>query len=453
MASTVTQTRKVAQDPKILSFDYRQSPTGQFSNNSFDNGVFAGHTQTTTSFRGSKSEIVPDEGNLSDATSMVDFYRRMGNEVRENRSGYDTGHTFDTTKSWMETSHTRFTVTGNNSTNSPGTYRGPLIVWQGSSSGEFPVTSVYPPVSPPALGTYGASAIAATIPTNSLSSLAVDLGELILDGLPSAVGQALLHSKLSPIGLITGLAHEHLNWNFGLAPLGSDIGKAAAAIRDSKKILDQYRRDSGRQVRRRFSFPTIKTTTSSVQTGRVVNVSPYTPSWTNNLTKWTGPITRVTETSHKIWFSGAYSYYINMDDKFMANIEGYAREIDHLTGLGLDPEAVWQLIPWSWLLGWFSDLNTIIHNVNAFAQDSLVLRYGYLMCESTVKDTHIHPGITSMLGEQSGPLSTTYHTVRKQRIKASPYGFGLNPNSFTDRQWSILTALGLTKGSGARSLR
>jgi len=40
----------------------------------------------------------------------------------------------------------------------------------------------------------------------------------------------------------------------------------------------------------------------------------------------------------------------------------------------------------------------------------------------------------------------SYYSEKKERIRASPYGFGRTPGSFSDRQWSILTALGMSNG-------
>jgi len=35
----------------------------------------------------------------------------------------------------------------------------------------------------------------------------------------------------------------------------------------------------------------------------------------------------------------------------------------------------------------------------------------------------------------------------KKRVKATPYGFGLDTDAFTPRQWAILGSLGISRGS------
>jgi len=48
-------------------------------------------------------------------------------------------------------------------------------------------------------------------------------------------------------------------------------------------------------------------------------------------------------------------------------------------------------------------------------------------------------------------LQVFFSHEKKTRVRASPYGFGLSLDGLSDKQWSILGALGLTKAP--RSLR
>jgi hypothetical protein len=78
--------------------------------------------------------------------------------------------------------------------------------------------------------------------------------------------------------------------------------------------------------------------------------------------------------------------------------------------------------------------------------DSLVMRWGYIMCHYTCRDTYLAEGV-SLKGNASGPLTQTFITDVKKRVKATPYGFGLDTGSFSERQWAILGALGISRGS------
>jgi hypothetical protein len=132
-------------------------------------------------------------------------------------------------------------------------------------------------------------------------------------------------------------------------------------------------------------------------------------------------------------------------------IETAVQKAKYLLGLkGLTPDLVWELLPFSWLSDWFVNIGNLISVNQALQEDSLVLRYGYLMQHDVTEIVFKHPSLpfrTGSTGELSAKL--TYET--KQRVRATPYGFGLNPSQFTTSQWAILAALGLTMGN--KSLR
>lgn len=122
--------------------------------------------------------------------------------------------------------------------------------------------------------------------------------------------------------------------------------------------------------------------------------------------------------------------------------------VNHLLGTRLDAETLWNLAPWSWLSDWKANIGDNIANASKLSEDGLVLRYGYLMSETISDHTlSLHGPIPDGVGS-CGPISLTFSTVRKQRVRATPYGFGLDPNGFNVRQWSILGALGITKAPG-----
>jgi hypothetical protein len=284
----------------------------------------------------------------------------------------------------------------------------------------------------------GTTAIARTIPTNPVSGAAVFLGEL-REGLPSIPGQALLGRKGTP----SGLASEYLNLEFGIKPMISDLMKFREAARNSKEIVEQLRRDSGRVVRRRYRFP-VK---------RVVDPPEVYPhGWggaPSLVTSWgyktTGKLTKTRTTTVRDWFSGAYTYYYNESDRAL-RVFGYTeQELNRLFGLRITPEVLWELSPWSWLVDWKSNVGDVIHNMSAFSRDGLVLKYGYMMRHMTITDSYLLEGAVLRDGT-SGPLRQDFITEVKKRVVATPYGFGLDPDAFTPRQWAILTALGVSRG-------
>jgi hypothetical protein len=117
---------------------------------------------------------------------------------------------------------------------------------------------------------------------------------------------------------------------------------------------------------------------------------------------------------------------------------------DKLIGLGLTPDVLWNLAPWSWAVDWFTNTGDVILNLTDWASDGLVMVYGYLMEHTIVKDTYTltFPGIFP----RRNVTPMVFVTETKLRRKANPFGFGVNANDLSDRQLAIITALGLTAG-------
>jgi hypothetical protein len=149
------------------------------------------------------------------------------------------------------------------------------------------------------------------------------------------------------------------------------------------------------------------------------------------------------------WFSGCYTYQYEPTE--MDNLERIVQEASLLYGLELTPEVLWNLAPWSWLVDWVANVGPVVHNLSAFQQDGLVIRYGYVM-ETT---TRTYRRTNTVRPQSFAPIPFVYDDsfigTRKRRVQATPYGFGLTLDAFTNRQWSILAALGMTRAP--RSLK
>lgn len=309
---------------------------------------------------------------------------------------------------------------------------------------------------------YGTKAIAKSLPTNPNVNVLTDLFE-IRDGLPKFPGMALGATK-SRAELLKKSGDEYLNYVFGIVPAISDIRAFLSSVSRASKVIKQLTKDSDKLVRRRFTFPLIQSTVSYTGTTDMTGFRPI-PGVTTNMSfpreQMSGGTKSlvITDTKvDKIWFSGQFRYHLPRDDNAFGRIERTADLVDKLVGAKLTPDKVWQAIPWSWLVDWFVDVSDIMQNANFVNQYDGLLQYGYLMCGSTytrvftVKDVSFYDYSVSsggvQLSSRRGPydLSTTIVTTRKQRVRATPFGFGLNPSSFSDSQWAILGALGLSKG-------
>jgi len=281
----------------------------------------------------------------------------------------------------------------------------------------------------------GTNFISQTIPTNPIVDGSVSLAELFREGLPSMIGSTLLKDRAS---FFRNLGSEYLNLEFGWKPLISDLKSASKAISDSYEILKQLEKYSGKDLRRQRILPPER---HLIVTR---NNSQY-PGWMNNVA-WTSPPEYSTSdtTTRQQWFSGCYKYYY--EPSRMTELGRINTQARLLYGLEITPEVLWNLAPWSWLVDWFANVGPLLSNVSSFQQDGLVMKYGYVM-ETTTRE---YRRTVSVSGPKAGticqsPVTDAFSGIRKRREQASPYGFGLNSSAFTNRQWAILGALGITR--------
>lgn len=285
----------------------------------------------------------------------------------------------------------------------------------------------------------GGTAISRTLPNKDHMSLLTSLLELRKDGLPRLFSATLARGMDRPVKDTAG---QYLEYQFGWLPLINDVISLLTAVVDSKRILDEYRKLSGSHIRRRYAFDTIEKSFSDTR----INTPPA-PSSSNEYLS-AGPVTldiSGTYTS-KAWFSGAYRFPVPESKDSETQMERWAKEANHLLGIGITPEVLWNVTSWTWLLDWFVNIGNIVTNISYLGRDGLVLHYGYIMRHVHLEATFVNRGYLPRGGVV--PLSAKISIDQKARRKASPYGFGLNPESFSLKQWSILGALGLARSPG-----
>lgn len=247
-------------------------------------------------------------------------------------------------------------------------------------------------------------------------------------------------------------AKQHLESSFGVGATLRDLSSVFQTTMDAAWRLDNLRNMSGVEIHRRRRL----LETTEVLGVRTVNAELYNPPNNSTITPKLWPSKpdgssglrgvlkeRIVKTT-KVWFVGSYVFHLPQDHPIWGKLGSYLAEARMLYGIRLDLDVLWELTPWSWMSDWFLNVGDFIHNVSAFQNDALVLKYGYVMKMTTITRSvdfsghSVRPGCPPF-------VSANYVTIRKERAKATPYGFGRNPAAFTERQWGILSALGLTK--------
>jgi hypothetical protein len=152
-------------------------------------------------------------------------------------------------------------------------------------------------------------------------------------------------------------------------------------------------------------------------------------------------LTITRKTTLKRWFEGCFTYYLPKS--------GFARDwalTNHMVGLDITPEVMWELTPWSWAADWVVNTGVLAKNASAFSTDGLVMPYAYMMEHKTSSVSYqlSNFGYKSYPGKQV--LRQTFVSEVKSRRTATPFGFGLSFEELTPRQVAILTALGMSRG-------
>lgn len=303
---------------------------------------------------------------------------------------------------------------------------------------------------------YGAEAYKKFRPKTSGFDAATFLGELRdLPGMMKSAAKKFdsvyqaMGGKKSDLFMPKTLAGDYLEYNFGWVPFLSDLSKLYKTYKNYDGILRRLRRQNNQWVRKGgIVLETGEVTNRESIEGNAPYVWPSPPSallvypHAGKPSKW-GHTTLETQQSQEIWFEGSFKYHIPGFNNVGAAKFSKVRNFMQVYGLRISPSVIYNLTPWSWLADYFGNLGDVIDNVTARTMDRLVSRYAYLMSRTRRKrlnssQVYFFDGTADMLWSQS--------IDAKCRISASPFGFNLKAENLSAYQWSILGALGLSRG-------
>jgi len=270
----------------------------------------------------------------------------------------------------------------------------------------------------------------------------VFLAELKSEGLPKLLGSNLWKQGTKRA---RDAGDEYLNSEFGWKPLIGDIQDIIKGVKHSDDFLSQYERDAGKLVRRRYEFPIEESTVAEPQSSNAAVLDPD----NGRIVTITNPFLRLvkrTETWRRTWFSGAFTYHMPTRDWLSRTAIGeLGTKLSVVFGTDLSPDVIWNLAPWSWAADWFSNLGDVIDNLSDWSDDGLVMKYGYVMEHSFKRVVWHLPG-NGGLPPNYFPSDVIAEIETKQRVAASPFGFGVNWSGLSPRQLAITSSLGITRG-------
>jgi len=247
------------------------------------------------------------------------------------------------------------------------------------------------------------------------------------------------------------LGSEYLNIVFGWKPFVSDLRKMYNLWHEVDKRMAQIIRENGKNIRRRSGIANEKSVvsqSSGLYQAPFYNCRGAPPNWTVGSTQWS-----ITETAERrSWYAGSFRYYI----PDVSSSEWNRRARYALFGASPTPELLWEVLPWSWLIDWFSNVGDVVSNASDNAVDNLTSNYGFVM--ETIDSTRIYQadvkskGLTACMpwicygGSWGGSCTTIHKKVTKSRSgSGNPFGLGVKLGDLTGYQLGILAALGISR--------
>jgi hypothetical protein len=259
----------------------------------------------------------------------------------------------------------------------------------------------------------------------------------------ASVFRGLWHDLRTNRGLTKAVAKNYLNYEFGWKPFVQDLQDYFSNLLKADKNLRQLARDNGKTVNRRSHLPEEITSTSTNTTGYFTSPSLVSYLYAGDQQQYK------TETYERYrWFSGTFRYWIpQMVDQPFWSVDSVVQQ-NRLSrvcfGASMTPDLLWQLMPWSWLADWGGNVGNIISNATDIELNNLVIEHAYAMCTERTRTSWAVSapfkgvGLLSMKAEDL--------TEVKGRAPASPFGFGVDMTTLNSHQYSILAAIGLSRG-------
>jgi hypothetical protein len=290
-----------------------------------------------------------------------------------------------------------------------------------------------PPLGSSSPGAWSAEAWRKMRPDKPEMDLSLAIGEL--KDLPRQLKQRLSDSPLKNIG------SYYLGLQFGWKPLLNDIVKLYYLQRNVEKRITQLLRDNGKPVRRRVNLYSNVTELAKLTT---TGYNIWEPILNTYYYRGDPSSTLTSTTTDRVWASARFRYWLPPGPRDVRWRSSLKRE---LMGLTPSPSTVYNLVPWSWLVDYFSNVGDVIENLSAGVSDRLAADYFYVMREAT--RTQRRQATIKLHDTDGNPVtfhgSSQVQRFEKSRIKGNPFGVTASEESLTGMQWSILGALGLSK--------
>lgn len=244
----------------------------------------------------------------------------------------------------------------------------------------------------------------------------------------------LLQARLNGIKTISDF---YLAIKFGWEPLFNDIKDMLNFYEKVSKQIDFILNNIGKPIRRsayitiperdEVVYQSQNTTECWIDPTNGFRVFGGSPNYARYATKLTAKVQK------RVWGSGEFIFYFDH-----SRIPERRELAAKLSGLQLTPSLVWELLPWSWLIDWFSNVGDILNNLVTEVADNQISTYAYSMM-------HTYREYTWWATDGYHNVSVSRFFESKVREKINPFGLATFTSALSPRQIAIMMALGISR--------
>lgn len=256
-----------------------------------------------------------------------------------------------------------------------------------------------------------------------------------LRDLPSMIRQRFTLS-------IKSAANAHLAYQFGWKPLLADCQKLYVTHTTLQARLKWLLDHEGQPIRVKKKIFETESMSGHTNTVDLACLRP-----TLNNAAWAGTQVRSTfsEERHAIWACARFRFWL---PKGPRDVDWTDDMIRKLYGLHIRPIVVYNAIPWTWLIDWFTGAASVVANLDAGVADRLAADYFYIMGHRSRSNWVKSTGVFNANNSQPDvrvSAQAVYLKETKERLKGNPFGFNVSQINLSDMQLSILAALGISR--------
>lgn len=232
------------------------------------------------------------------------------------------------------------------------------------------------------------------------------------------------------------LGEFHLAVQFGWLPFMRMANQFIDAFDSTNKRIPQLLKDNGKSVRRRGTLAKA----SASFTEAIPNVGMTMVANSSSI-EFEGPYHKTTTVTSRAWYSGRFKYWLPDLDYSFADSKQNLRS--RLFGLTFSPSQLYNAMPWSWLIDYFTPLGDLVEGLlDTGVADRFAADYCFVMKHDRMVTDVTHN--YKIVGSPALTMSSSRVTERKVRRVGTPFGFGAT-TPLSSFQLSIMGALGLSK--------